>query len=633
MTTGPMTTTPRRVEIVFDLEADGLLPDATRAWCICTKTLDGTVNQFTPDNLQQGIDYLNTADHLIGHNILNYDLPLLDKLYGWRPNPSVKITDTVVKSRLLKPDRLLPANAPGNLAPHGLAAWGYRVGRGKPDHSDWTQFTPEMLHRCSEDVEINYLTYRWLADEEAKVRVDWSDALQTEQQIASHMTGQEINGVPFDSQYAWKLRRKLVSKIQRIDQEVVPLLPEVPLPKSQQSTWPSKQYKKDGTPTVQAIKYYGEDFGKDREYRTDLIIRTQPMNLGSEKQVKEYLMSIGWIPTEWNFKKDPKTGKPMRDMMGNKMRTSPKLTLSSLESCKWPENHADMGNKIVERLMLSHRAGMLAGFIRDLRPDGKLTASVNPMGTPTGRMTHRVVVNVPGNKAKYGKELRSCFVSEPGYTRVGIDLKSCQVYGLAHYLEDEVYRTVVTEGDQHQYAADLAGLEDRQDGKKLNYSILFGASDEKLASDLGISKAKAAYVRKLYFQGLPKLDALIRKLEAEWKQKGYITGLDGRAVWVRAKHMLLNYLLQSLEAIVMKNFINNIFLYHQIRNGVRWNYGDTFKLVTTMHDEVQFLVKDEHVEEFCDVARRSIDEVNRKFNLWCPQDIDINIGRTWSECH
>jgi DNA polymerase I len=611
------------IEIVFDLEADGL-DDATQAWCICTKTLDGVTNQFTPDDLQQGIDYLNTADHLIGHNIIDYDLPLLERLYGWKPRPGVKITDTVVMSRVLKFDRALPNGAPGNLTPHSLGAWGYRVGRGKPDHDDWTQFTPEMLHRCSEDVEINVLTYEQLLREARATKTDWSEILEIEYAIARHIKQQEINGVPFNYQYAWNLRLELASKIRAIDKEVVPLLPQVPVSKSRQPKWPEKQFKKDGTPTAQALKYYGDEFAEANVYRTDVIVKKEPINLGSPGQVKDYLLSIGWKPTEWNYKKDPKTGKPLRDMMGNKVTTSPKLTLDSLESCRWPEGYEEVGNKIVERLVLSHRESMLCGFIRDLRPDGKLSAKATSVGTPTARMTHRVVVNVPGNKAIYGKEMRSCFTSLPGYTRVGIDLQSCQVYGLAHYMEDEEYMFQITEGDRHQYAADLAGLEDRQDGKKLNYSILFGASDEKLSSDLGISKAQAAYVRKMYFKGLSKLDSLMRRLEAEWKQKGYITGLDGRPVYVRAKHMLLNYLLQSLEAIVMKNFIYNMF---------RGMEGIEIQLVTTMHDEVQFLVPDAFVDVFCNQAHRSIDDVNKKFNLWCPQGVSINIGTTWSECH
>jgi len=625
--------------VVFDTEANGFLEEADRMWCICLRYVGSRLGMDVgPDQITQGLDELYQADELIGHNIIGYDLPLMEKLYGWKPNPKTKITDTVILSRLLRSDRPLPSGCPGGMGPHSLGAWGYRVGRGKPDHTDWSQFSPEMLHRCAEDVEINVLVLAALeAEASANKNIDWRRASGIEHDIQYIITDQELNGCPLDLPLVWDTRVKLKNQILQTDREVVPLLPEHPLPKSRQGTWPSVQYKKDGTPTVNALRYYGDRFGQEKEYRTDAIVKTAPINLGSPDQVKKYLMTIGWIPTEWNYKKG-KDGKPMRDERGNRIRTSPKLTLDSLESCKFPEEHADIGERIVERLMLAHRTSILTGLLRDCRGDGRISARAIPMGTPTGRMTHRQVVNVPGVRKDddksilmgkaggYGFELRSCFTSDPGYTRVGVDLQSCQIYGLSHYMRDEEYRYQVTEGDHHQYAADLAGLADRQDGKKLNYSILFGASDEKLATDLGITKAQAAAVRAAYFKGLPKLDALLKKLEREWKQYGYITGLDGRAVWVRAKHMLLVYLLQTLESVIMKSFIIDV-------HKAAAEAGLDYKLVTTMHDECQFLVKDEHVSIFTTICETAIAAINLRFNLWCPQAIDINLGTTWAECH
>jgi hypothetical protein len=52
-----------------------------------------------------------------------------------------------------------------------------------------------------------------------------------------------------------------------------------------------------------------------------------------------------------------------------------------------------------------------------------------------------------------------------------------------------------------------------------------------------------------------------------------------------------------------------------------------------MHDEVQFLVPDPLVDAFQEQAREAIRIVNERFNLWCPQDIDMHVGRTWAECH
>jgi len=143
------------MKLVFDIEADGLYQEATRIWCIVTKDIDtGESKQYYGRGLEQGISSINSADTLIGHNIIAYDLPLLDKL-GFLEDKKREIVDTFTLSCLLNPDR----------GGHGLDAWGKRLNRYKPAHEDWSQFSEEMLHRCTEDVEINHLVYKALQKE------------------------------------------------------------------------------------------------------------------------------------------------------------------------------------------------------------------------------------------------------------------------------------------------------------------------------------------------------------------------------------------------------------------------------------------------------------------------------------
>ena len=80
---------------------------------------------------------------------------LIKKLYPEFHTKALR-TDTMLLSQLLQPDR-----AGG----HSLEAAGERDGRSKPEHEDWSRFSPEMLHRCSEDVEINHLLYNELQEE------------------------------------------------------------------------------------------------------------------------------------------------------------------------------------------------------------------------------------------------------------------------------------------------------------------------------------------------------------------------------------------------------------------------------------------------------------------------------------
>lgn len=155
------------MRLVFDIEANGLYDEADTIWCICTKDVDTEETwDYGPDRLMNGAAQLLDADELIGHNIISYDLPLLTKLLGVAYNNV--ITDTMIMSRLFNPDRRKPCkdwNSKRQGGPHSLAAWGYRVGRYKPHHEEWDRYSPEMLHRCQEDVEINYLTYLKLLEE------------------------------------------------------------------------------------------------------------------------------------------------------------------------------------------------------------------------------------------------------------------------------------------------------------------------------------------------------------------------------------------------------------------------------------------------------------------------------------
>ena len=83
--------------LVFDIEANGLNPD--KVWCIVAKDVRfGHTHKFDINNIKQGISLLNKTDTLIGHNILGYDLPVLEKLYDFKYKG--KVIDTLVLSRL-----------------------------------------------------------------------------------------------------------------------------------------------------------------------------------------------------------------------------------------------------------------------------------------------------------------------------------------------------------------------------------------------------------------------------------------------------------------------------------------------------------------------------------------------------
>ena len=107
------------------------------------------------------LSWLETADYLIGHNIIGFDIPINKRLYPWF-NPRAIIVDTLVLSRLYHPNLLdidkkrCWKHMPLQLyRRHSLEAYGYRLGEYKGSFgktTDWKEWSQEMQDYCEQDV-------------------------------------------------------------------------------------------------------------------------------------------------------------------------------------------------------------------------------------------------------------------------------------------------------------------------------------------------------------------------------------------------------------------------------------------------------------------------------------------------
>lgn len=144
------------MRVVGDLESDGLLPTATTIWCGVFHEIDtGVTYVFPEEEVFMIPDFLDDVELLIGHNFIDYDIPLMECILDY--TYTGEVFDTWIVSQMTKPDRFN--------GKHGLAAWGEHFGVPKPPIEDWSRYTPEMLHRCKEDVKINVLVYKQLMKE------------------------------------------------------------------------------------------------------------------------------------------------------------------------------------------------------------------------------------------------------------------------------------------------------------------------------------------------------------------------------------------------------------------------------------------------------------------------------------
>jgi len=313
--------------------------------------------------------------------------------------------------------------------------------------------------------------------------------------------------------------------------------------------------------------------------------------------VKDYLLSQGWKPTQWNFEKDS-TGAMMRDDRGNPIKKSPKLTEDSFDSIK-----GNVGNKIARYNTLTHRRRTLKnekdstkGWLNQLRHDGRMPAGAMAWNVSTGRAVQKGIVNVPSGAAVYGAPMREVWRASEGKVLISVDMDSAQIRLLANFMGDSEYTKAVLEGmefdENHKYFGtdphtlnciafgtldeDLqrkavetqdSDLIDqcskiRKVSKNGFFALLFGAGDVKLANTLKLKGgAKAGKQAKESFRSkLSKAGELQDRLLSQWKRNtfrrgGFIEVAGGTWVWCPSEHKLLNYLLMGSEAVLQNQAI------------------------------------------------------------------------------
>ena len=164
--------------MIFDLETNGLLNDATRIHCVSLNWEDIDHSESfnderyaeSPKDLPMGthsittaLGWLEVADVLVGHNIIGFDIPVIKNIYHWF-TPSGIIMDTLLLSRLYHPNLLDidKAHAWKHMSlqlygRHSLEAYGDRLGEYKGNFSkntDWSEWSQEMQDYCIQDVTV-----------------------------------------------------------------------------------------------------------------------------------------------------------------------------------------------------------------------------------------------------------------------------------------------------------------------------------------------------------------------------------------------------------------------------------------------------------------------------------------------
>ena len=584
------------LKLVFDIETDDL--KATKLWCIVAQDLDSNkIYRFAPHQLESGLELLKSADVLLGHNIIGFDIPVIKKLTGVDLS-NKKVIDTLVLSRLFNPVRE---------GGHSLEMWGYKLNFNKIEFEDYSQYSEEMMEYCVRDVKLNTQVYHRLIQQES---AGFSkESARLEQGVSLILKEQEQDGFEFNQTKAESLLASLYKRMNEVEEEV-------------HETFKPKVMKEKLTPIILKSGKLGRmaqnETTKKRTKLLDdelqhlldgdhFVIRTYeiPFNLGSRKQIGEYLQDFGWKP-----KKFTPTGQPIVDeKVLHKITDIPEAQL------------------IAEYLLLQKRIAQVESWIKFVEDDGRVHGFVIPNGTITGRMTHRNpnMAQVPSVKSPYGEECRSCWTVKKGNKLVGIDASGLELRMLAHYMKDEEFTNEIINGDIHTRNQKTAGLQSRDQAKTFIYALLYGAGDTKIGQVVGGSKEDGARLKERFFANQPSFKRL-RERVTKASAKGYLKGIDGRKIFIRNAHASLNSLLQGGGAIVMKRALI-ILDKEATKNNL------DYKFVANIHDEWQVEVREDHAKDFGSLAVKAIEDSGDYYNMRCPLDAEYKIGDDWSETH
>jgi DNA polymerase-1 len=636
--------------LVFDIEANGLLDTCTKMWVISIMNLDTKEKKTWLEGETGWIEYFDAnATQVIGHNIVGYDLPAIEKMFNYVLPKSVAIIDTLVFSQTLNYRRF-------GMDGHGAERWGVYLGfpkinfRGEmialgvipenaPPGAEFLQFHPKMVPYCENDVELTIGIYNVVWAEYKRIFAENSlikQHLKAEHAVGKWCAKAELNGWPFDVAEGKALLEKLESEMYHVQGLLEGLLGSKAVAVDKcKGVVETKRPKwiKNGFYDSHTSRWFNIDpcsgfEGEERPIAGEYCrVTFEKLKLSSGDDVKIFLFRHGWVPTEYNTVKG-EDGRPRR--------TSPKITEDSLEFL------GGDGKFYVDYLTAKSRAGILKTWLEKVDENGMLHGECIPIGTPSFRARHSVIVNVPAVDSKWGTEMRKLFKSKPGWKLIGCDSAGNQARGLAYYLNNQDFINMLLHGDIHQYNADVLtsvlaemGLDTvvkRSQAKRILYAFLFGASGGKLWSYIyGVIDAKKGNKLKAGFlKAVPGFKDLIETLERVYRSTskkgyGYVEGLTGVRIYVDSLHKLLVYLLQYTEKITCSAAV--MLTMERLEAE-----GIPYSPCIMMHDEEQFMTPDEYAERASEIGRQAFVDGPKLFGINI-MDGESKIGNDWYETH
>ena len=276
---------------------------------------------------------------------------------------------------------------------------------------------------------------------------------------------------------------------------------------------------------------------------------------------------------------------------------------------------------------------------------GHIHTSFNQAVTATGRLSSSDpnLQNIPV-RGEDGKEIRRCFIPEPGCLFFSADYSQIELRVMAHLSGDENMTEAFREGhDIHAATAariykepiDSVSRDQRTKAKRANFGIIYGITVFGLAERLEISRDEARQLIDGYFDTFPRVRDYMERAKETAREHGYaetffhrrryLPDITSHNATVRnfAERNAINAPIQGSAADIIK--IAMVRIHRRFaEEGIR------SKMILQVHDELNFSVLPEEKER---VERIVLEEMQHAYPLNIPLVADSGWGANWLEAH
>ena len=609
---------------VFDIETDGFNP--TKIHVVSWMDDDGYLH--STHNYELMREFFLNADTLIGHNIVRYDAPVVEKILDIKLD--ARLIDTLPLAWYIN----------HHLQKHGLAQYGEMYGVPKPKIDDWEGLTPqEYKHRCEEDVKINTRLWRDLNIKLNKLYPD----VGIKDRFIDYMTF-KMECAREQEALQWKLDVEKaeghLADWEKLKAEKTELLADA-MPRkivTAVRNKPKVMHKKDGSLSSNGEKWVElckEQKQPETTQSLTVKVGEERANPNSTDQVKDWLFSLGWQPRTYKFLRDKVTGDTRKLEQVRK----------DADLCRSVKVLADKEpaiNLLDGLSVLSHRIGVIKSMV-NLQVDGYVQANIAGL-TNTLRFKHaKPLVNLPAIDKPYGKEIRGCLTCPDGYTLCGADMTSLEDTTKRHYmkpLDPEYVEEMSKEGfDPHLDLAKHAGIitqEDidkhnsgerslsslRKNYKVVNYSATYGVGSSTLSRNTGMNKDEAKVLLEAFWSRNWSVEKVANTVRTR--------DLFG-SMWLLNPVSKFWYSLRSdKDKFSTLNQGTGVFCFDSWVSLCR-RYG--IKTIGQFHDEIIALVSEGEEEQTKVTMEQAIENLNNNLELNVPLGVDAQFGKTYADIH